>query len=151
MTRTDRHCYFLSSWQSQKIDLMKKWKLSINGSCLKNDFSSSDGWSGKRGGKSQNWWQCHTEMQESGFSAIWKLLDSDQPWTNIIRWRNWVVNVKLKLWNWVWTGNLLSGGRLKVEIWLADQQSQTQLNIIGVTREDLRWVSQYYQYHHIMF
>ena len=25
-----------------------------------------------------------------------------------------------------------------MEIWLADQQSQTQLNIIGVTREDLR-------------
>ena len=33
---------------------------------------------------------------------------------------------------------LLLGGRLKVEIWLADQQSQTQLNIVGVTREDLR-------------
>ena len=27
-----------------------------------------------------------------------------------------------------------------MEIWLADQQSQTQLNIIGVTREDLRSV-----------
>ena len=25
-----------------------------------------------------------------------------------------------------------------MEIWLADQQSQTQLNIVGVTREDLR-------------
>ena len=25
-----------------------------------------------------------------------------------------------------------------MEIWVADQQSQTQLNIIGVTREDLR-------------
>ena len=25
-----------------------------------------------------------------------------------------------------------------MEIWVADQQCQTQLNIIGVTREDLR-------------
>ena len=31
-----------------------------------------------------------------------------------------------------------------MEIWLADQQSQTQLNIIGVTREDLRSVLSLY-------
>ena len=33
---------------------------------------------------------------------------------------------------------IFPGDRFKVEIWVGDQQSQTQLNIVGVTREDLR-------------
>ena len=53
---------------------------------LISDFSSPNGWGGERGCQSKNWWQCHTEMQESSFSAIWKFLDPDEPRTDIIRW-----------------------------------------------------------------
>ena len=65
---------------------------------------------------------------------------------------NWVIQASPIVTN-VFTA-FLPGGRLKVEIWLADQQSQTQLNIVGVTREDLRSVSllslSYYYYHVII-
>ena len=52
---------------------------------------------------------------------------------------NQFLQVFLKMTNKFQKPNLtVAGGRIKVEIWVADQISQMQLNIIGVTVDDFK-------------